>query len=83
MVRETVRLGNPLLREVSSRVEDPRSAETASVIADLSDTLAHWRETTGYGRGMAAPQIGVLRRIVFMNVDRETPWPLINPAIVE
>jgi len=76
-VQEVLQLGNPALREKSALVDDfsilPRLQE------DLRDTLAHWRRTTGYGRGIAAPQIGVLKRIVFINVDR--PWLLVNPAI--
>lgn len=79
-VREVIQLGNPLLREVSVPVEDPTAAEIAAVVTDLKDTLAHWRVTTTYGRGIAAPQIGVLKRIVFLNVDQ--PWPLVNPTIV-
>ena len=46
----------------------------------MRDTLAPWRATTTYGRGIAAPQIGVLQRVVFMNLGE--PWPLINPEIV-
>jgi peptide deformylase len=82
MIREVLQLGNPLLRQSAVPVADPGSTEVAATLADLSDTLAHWRATTGYGRGIAAPQIGVLRRIVFMNIDQETPWPLINPEVV-
>ena len=69
-----------MLREVSVPVEDPTAAEIAVVVTDLKDTLAHWRVTTTYGRGIAAPQIGVLKRIVFLNVDQ--PWSLVNPTIV-
>ncbi len=79
-VREVIQLGNPLLREVSVPVEDPTAAEITTVVTDLKDTLARWRVTTTYGRGIAAPQIGVLKRIVFLNLDR--PWPLVNPTIV-
>ena len=80
-VREVLQLGNPILREVSAPVENPTGEDVAAVVADLEDTLAHWRATTGYGRGMAAPQIGVLRSIILLNVDR--PWPLINPEITQ
>jgi peptide deformylase len=82
MIREVLQLGNPTLRQPADPVPDPGSHEVAATLADLRDTLAHWRATTGYGRGIAAPQIGVLRRIVFMNIDQQTPWPLINPEIV-
>jgi peptide deformylase len=81
MIREVLQLGNPLLREVAEPVDDPGSPEVAAILGDLRDTLAHWRATTTYGRGIAAPQIGVLKRIVFMNVDGASPWPLINPVI--
>jgi peptide deformylase len=81
MICEVLQLGNPLLREVAEPVDDPGSLVAAAILTDLRETLAHWRATTTYGRGIAAPQIGVLRRIVFMNVDGNTPWPLINPSI--
>lgn len=79
MIREIVRLGNPLLREVCAEVQDPAGPSVAEVVEDLRDTLRNSRETTGYGRAIAAPQIGVTKRIIFLNVDH--PWPLINPVI--
>jgi peptide deformylase len=82
MIRDVLQLGNPLLREVTEPVDDPGSHGVAAILTDLRDTLTHWRATTTYGRGIAAPQIGVRQRIVFMNVDGASPWPLINPAIV-
>jgi peptide deformylase len=38
---------------------------------------------TGYGRGIAAPQIGILQRVIFLKLPGEEPWPLINPEIIE
>ena len=78
-IRTVLQLGNPILREVSAPVPDPAAPEIAALIDDLRDTLAHWKTTTTYGRGIAAPQIGVLQRVVFLNADR--PWPLVNPRI--
>ena len=80
-VRKVLPLGNPTLREVADPVEDPGSPEVTALVADLRDTLAHWRRTTGYGRAIAAPQIGVAKRVVFLNLGE--PWPMVNPAIVE
>ena len=82
-VRAIVRLGDPLLRTPCAPVEDATDARVAETVRDLADTLAHSRRTTGYGRAIAAPQIGVLERIVFLNVDGETPWAFVNPSIVE
>jgi peptide deformylase len=81
-VRPLLQLGDPILRKKSVRVEDPAAREILDVIQDLADTLAHWRSATGYGRGIAAPQIGVLQRAIFLRLPGEEPWPLINPEII-
>jgi peptide deformylase len=80
-IREVLQLGHPCLRQTCAPVADPTAEEVGLVLEDLRDTLAHWRATTTYGRGIAAPQIGVMKRIIFINVDK--PWPMINPEIVE
>ena len=75
-------LGDPVLREKCKRVENPSSPGIRELVDDLSATLAHWRAKTGYGRGIAAPQIGVLERVIFLKLPEEEPWALINPEIV-
>ncbi len=80
-VRTVLQLGDPGLREVAARVADPASPEIRVLVQDLADTLAHWRASTGYGRGIAAPQIGVGRRVIFLQLPDAQPWPLVNPAI--
>ena len=62
---------------------NPSAPEVRVLVRDLADTLAHWRSETGYGRGIAAPQIGVLQRAIFLKLPGAEPWPLINPEIVE
>jgi peptide deformylase len=81
-VQSVLQLGNPMLRQRAVRVEVPTAPEVRDLVSDLADTLAHWRAETGYGRGIAAPQIGVLRRVVFLQLPGEKPWPFINPEIV-
>ncbi len=82
-VKTILQLGDPRLREVALPVEDPSAPEVAALLKDLSDTLAYWRATTGYGRGIAAPQLGVPQRVIFLQLPGEKPWPMINPEIVE
>ena len=81
-VRPVLQLGDPVLREKCIPVADPTSHELPALIQDLADTLAHWRSTTGYGRGIAAPQIGVLQRVIFLKLPDADPWPLLNPEIL-
>lgn len=79
-IKEILLLGNPVLRKkcvVVKRVNDPAVRRT---ITDLADTLNNFRRQKGFGRGIAAPQISVASRILFINVDR--PMALINPKIV-
>lgn len=84
MPARTVRqLGDPVLREKCEEVPDASAPEIRALVGDLQDTLAFWRNTTGYGRGIAAPQIGVLQRVIFLRLPGEDPWPLINPKIIE
>ena len=82
-VRPVLQLGDPALRQKCTPVDDPTADEIRDLVQDLQDTLAHWRSTTGYGRGIAAPQIGVLRRVIFLKLPGVEPWPLVNPEIVE
>jgi peptide deformylase len=80
-VRPVLQLGDPLLREECRAVDDATTAEIRELVCDLADTLAHWRAQTGYGRGIAAPQIGVLQRVIFLKLPGADPWPMINPQI--
>jgi peptide deformylase len=82
-VKTVLQLGNPLLRQTAVAVQNPAAGEIDQLIRDLADTLAHWRSTTGYGRGIAAPQLGVLQRVIFLQLPGAEPWPLINPEIIE
>ena len=80
--REILQLGNPRLLETSHCVEDCTAGETLSLIQDLSDTLASFRAAHGYGRGIAAVQIGVLKRVIFIRMQPAGFCSaLINPEI--
>jgi peptide deformylase len=80
-IRTVLQLGDPGLREVAARVADPASSDICVLVQDLADTLAHWRATTGYGRGIAAPQIGAAKRVIFLQLPGAEPWALVNPEV--
>jgi peptide deformylase len=79
-VREILLLGNPMLRTRCAKVRTFPDNEAEGVIADLFDTLAEFRRIRGFGRGIAAPQIGIPLRITVINVGG--PTALVNPEIV-
>lgn len=72
---------DPLLRKTSREVGTPND-RTKALLDDMIDTL---REAEGVG--LAAPQVGILRRIFIINVgieeDREEFIEFIDPVIVE
>ena len=78
MATRTVRiLGDEILRKISRPVEEitPRIAE---LIDDMFETMYE-----ANGVGLAAPQVGVLRRIVVIDTMEDNPLVLVNPEIVE
>ncbi|MFB7598699.1 peptide deformylase [Streptomyces sp. NPDC056160] len=78
-IRETLQLGHPLLRAPTQEIPVPLDPAAAALITDLDDTLADWQRRTGYGRGIAAPQIGAGVRLVHCRLEQ--PWTLVNPRI--
>jgi peptide deformylase len=79
-VREILLLGNPVLRTVCGQVSGFSSPDVAALAVDLRDTLENFRNSHGFGRGIAAPQIGSTQRMIYLNFG--TPQPLINPEII-
>jgi peptide deformylase len=78
-IRDILLLGNPRLHERSEAIQKSELATARSVGKDLHDTMMDFRTRHGWGRAIAAPQIGVPKRIVYLNVDKA--WLLINPVI--
>ena len=76
-----IKLPDPILREKSSPVETV-DAEVRAFLNDMLETMY-----AAPGIGLAAPQVGVLRRMVVIDTVRDddapkNPMLLINPEIV-
>ncbi|MHA1943981.1 MAG: peptide deformylase [Candidatus Thorarchaeota archaeon] len=78
-IQEILKLGNPQLYKVSEEVEAFELDNLQSVIQDLHDTMMNFKKEHGVGRAIAAPQIGVMKRIVYMYID--TPVVFLNPEL--
>jgi peptide deformylase len=77
--REILQLGNPLLLATCSPVSEPELAAAIDTGRDLHDTMMGFRARHGWGRAIAAPQIAIMRRIIYLHVDQ--PWLIINPVM--
>lgn len=71
-----VKFGDPTLRKVSREV-----TEITPRITTLIDDMIETMRTAG-GCGLAAPQVGVLRRIAVIEVEEGVVYELINPKII-
>lgn len=79
MVREILLLGNKQLYEISEKVEKEEIHNLKGVIEDLHDTLMDYRDRYGAGRAIAAPQIGIKKRLIYMHIDH--PIIFFNPVL--
>ena len=79
MVRKILLLGDPKLYETSAEVTPADAPLLAGWIADLHDTLMEYRRVYGAGRAVAAPQIGVQKRLLYMFDNR--PYVFVNPSL--
>ena len=80
MIKEIKLIGNPILREKSEDITSFNS-ELKSLIKDLSDTIIDFQKRKKIGRGIAAPQIGVLKKVIFLKLPKRN-FTLINPEII-
>ncbi len=76
-IRNIRELGDEVLTKKCKPVTEMTS-RNRELIEDMLETMYE-----AGGVGLAAPQVGVLKRIVVIDVTGEDPYILINPRIVE
>ena len=76
-IREVRTMGDDILGKVCKPVKE-MNERTMQLIEDMFETMY---ETNGVG--IAAPQVGVLKRIVCMDVGDGNQYVMINPEIIE
>ena len=75
-IRNVRKIGDPVLNKVCKEVREVND-RTRELIDDMFDTMYE-----ADGVGLAAPQVGILKRIVVIDVTGEDPILLINPEIL-
>ena len=75
-ILKIVKFGDPMMRKVSRPV-DQITPRIITLIDDMIDTMR-----AAGGCGLAAVQVGVLRRIAVIEVEEGKVYELINPKIV-
>ncbi len=77
-IRRIIELGDPLLRATS--LEVTVASEAIPILDDLRDTLHEFQRTSGFGRGIAAIQIGSPQRVIYIEISNRS-YELINPTL--
>ena len=75
-IRQIRVLGDDILRKTSKEVKE-MTPRMHTLVEDMYDTMYE-----AMGVGLAAPQVGILKRIVVIDIG-EGPIILINPEIIE
>lgn len=76
-IRKIREMGDPVLSKTCKEVKEINQ-RTMDLIDDLFDTMYE-----ADGVGLAAPQVGILKRIFVVDVTGEDPLVFINPEIIE
>ena len=84
-IKTVLKMGHPTLLSRSEEVGQFDTPELRTLIEDMKDTMTHLN-----GAGIAAPQIGILKRVVIFGFENNIRYPsedsvpftiLINPKI--
>lgn len=75
--RRIVTIPNPILREKAREVEE-FDESLAQLLDDMRETMFK-----ANGVGLAAPQVGILKRVAVVCTDGETVHELVNPVITK
>ena len=76
-VRQIRKIGDDILRKQCKPVKE-MTDRTAELIEDMFETMYE-----ANGVGLAAPQVGILKQLVVIDVDDGNQYVLINPEITE
>ena len=76
-IRQVRTIGDDILTKECKKVKE-MTPRTMELIEDMFETMYE-----SNGVGLAAPQVGVLKQIVVMDVDDGNQYVLINPEIIE
>ncbi|CAM4081422.1 peptide deformylase [Gillisia limnaea] len=70
-------LGDPRLYEACDPVLRTELPMVTTWVEDLDNVMKEIREKYHFGRAIAAPQLGIMKRLIYMNIEK--PVIFINP----
>lgn len=77
-LEDLVLLGDPRLYEMCEPVTPQELPMVQEWVKDLHNVMEEIRAKYQFGRGIAAPQLGIMKRLIYVNINR--PVVIINPV---
>src|SRR6201999_2458585 len=72
-------LGDPRLYQVCEPISPAELPLVKDWVAGMHNVMQQIRERYHFGRAIAAPQLGIMKRVIYMNIDK--PVVFINPEL--
>ena len=79
-LKDILQLGHPLLYEMCNPVLESELPLVKNWVKDLANAMSEIRMKYNFGRGIAAPQLGILKQLIY--IDLGTPIVIINPELI-
>ncbi len=80
-LKDLLLLGDPRLYETCAPVLKEELPLVKEWTADLDNVMREIRIKYNFGRAIAAPQLGIMKRLIYMNIDH--PVVFINPELTD
>jgi peptide deformylase len=78
-IHDILKLGDPRLYELCEPVLESELTLVLDWVQQLHEAMEDIRRVYQFGRGIAAPQLGIMKRMFYLNLDR--PYIILNPEL--
>lgn len=78
-LKDILQLGNPLLYEKCEAIQEDELGQVHDWVGHLANAMEEIRNRYNFGRGIAAPQLGIMKRLIYMDIGK--PRIIINPEL--
>ena len=78
-ILDILKLGDPRLYEICEPVLESELNQVPNWAQQLHEAMEDIRSVYGFGRGIAAPQLGIMKRMFYLNLDK--PYIILNPEL--
>ena len=69
-IHDILKLGDPRLYEMCEPVLESELPLVSDWVQQLNEAMEDIRRVYRFGRGIAAPQLGIMKRMFYLNLDR-------------